>query len=218
MGSMTSPSSNSLCEIFDRLDARIRHVDEERWISSRYASADARKTLITLYAFCYELARVRLVVSDQAMGAIRFQWWRDALEELEQDEVRQHDVVLALKDRLELAYLSVASLSQLVDGYETAYETYDRAAEPEAVIAAIAANVLAAAHSWGEEIRKLAPHWAALRRGEASGCGPQVQKAPRAIRPAIAHYRLRQHWGTGKTVSPFSMRLSILRAALTGRV
>ena len=64
MGFMTSPASDSLKEIVARLDQRIQTVDEERWLSSRYAPEEARNALIILYAFYYELARVRVVVTD----------------------------------------------------------------------------------------------------------------------------------------------------------
>ena len=88
MGSMTSPASVSLKEIVAHLDQRIQTVDEERWLSSRYAPDEARQALIILYAFYYELARVRVVVTDQTMGQIRYQWWRDALEELGLEDCR----------------------------------------------------------------------------------------------------------------------------------
>jgi phytoene synthase len=218
MGSMTSPSSESLSEIFNRLDDRVRHVDEERWLSSRYAPANKRRSLIALYAFCYELARVRLVVTDPVMGAIRFQWWREALEELSDGKAREHDTVLALADRLNAKALQVESLEQLVDGYEAAYEEKDRSREPEAFLTAIAAKILADAHSWGENIRQLAPHWSALRRGEAIGIGPDVSCAPSAIRPAIAHFRLRRSWGVDKKLPPFSKRMSVLLAIVSGHI
>lgn len=215
---MTSPSSESLSEIFVRLDDRVRHVDEERWLSSRYAPANERRSLITLYAFCYELARVRLVVTDPVMGAIRFQWWREALEELADGKVREHDTVLALADRLSVNAFRIESLAQLIEGYELAYETKDRSCEPEGLLAAIAANVLVDAHSWGEAIRSLAPHWAALRRGEPVGIGPHVPLAASAIRPAVAHFRLRRAWGADRKPSSFSKRMSILLAILNGHI
>ena len=218
MGSMTSPSSESLSEIFNRLDDRVRHVDEERWLSSRYAPAIKRRSLIALYAFCYELARIRLVVTDPVMGAIRFQWWREALEELSDGKAREHDTVLALAERLDHEAFKIESLEQLIEGYELAYETKDRAREPEALLTAIAAKILADAHSWGENIRQLAPHWSALRRGDAVGVGPEVSPMPSAIRPAIAHFRLRRSWGVGKKPSSFSKRMSILLAIMTGRI
>ena len=51
-----------------RLDERVRAMDEPRWLASRYAAEADRTGLIVLYAFYYELARVRVAVTDQTMG------------------------------------------------------------------------------------------------------------------------------------------------------
>ena len=131
MGFMTSPASDSLKEIVARLDQRIQTVDEERWLSSRYAPDAARQALIVLYAFYYELARVRVVVTDQTMGQIRFQWWRDALAELQQGEPRQHDVVLVLASLMSAHEVDVGQLEQLIAAHEAAFLSDDRSAEPE---------------------------------------------------------------------------------------
>ena len=218
MGSMTSTSSESHSEIFNRLDDRVRHVDEERWLSSRYASPEDREALVVLYAYYFELARVRLIVTDASMAAIRFQWWRDALAGLEAGKPRQHDVVLALQDQTSKGKYRFDALQRLIDDFEDAFEAKNRFLEPEAKLAAIAAKVLVEAHSWGEAINKVAPHWAALRRDEVSDFGPIVEKAPNALRPAVAHFRLRKAWSAGKKLTPLSRRLSVLRAINSGRV
>lgn len=218
MGSMTRPSNESLSEILIRLDNRIRHVDEERWLSSRYAQKTEREALVVLYAFYFELARVRLIVTDPTMAAIRFQWWRDALEEMKTGKLRQHDVVMALDLQIQQKSYAFNSLTRLIDDFETAFETKDRYLEPEAKLAAIAGQVLVDAHSWGEEINQIAPHWAGLRRGESEGIGPIVSKAPKALRPAVAHFRLRKNWGIGNKPGPLARRFVVLRGINSGRV
>ena len=137
MGSMTRPASDSLTDILARLDDRVRRVDEERWLSSRYAKVSQRDALIVLYAFYYELARVRGAVSDPMLGQIRFQWWRDALEELQRGEVRQHDVVIALSDQIAAGALAWQPLRDLIEPFEGAFVASDRALEPEATLAVI---------------------------------------------------------------------------------
>ena len=215
MGSMTSPASDSLKEIVARLDQRIQTVDEERWLSSRYAPEESRRALIILYAFYYELARVRVVVTDQTMAQIRFQWWRDALEELKQGEPRQHDVVLALASILPALEGGIEQLGQLTEAHETAFFAEDRAAEPEDQLVCLATKLL------GHETAAygvIAREWAALRRGdELEQLQPKLKVSSEA-RPAVAHFRLRHAWKRGRELSALQKRLSVLCAMLAGRV
>nr|WP_197501310.1 squalene/phytoene synthase family protein [Hyphomonas sp. Mor2] len=215
---MTSPASDSLSDILTRLDARVRRVDEERWLSSRYASADQRQSLIVLYAFYYELARVRVAVTDQTMGQIRFQWWRDALDELARGDVRQHDVVLALQAETTAEHLKIAALRSMIERFEAAFLANDRRQEPEDLLAIAAAGVCAPEHEGQAVIERIALDWAQLRRGEAVPDLSPRQSIPTPLRPAVAHFRLRHLWTRGQTPSQFSTRLCILMAVFTGKV
>ena len=97
MGSMPNTTNPLSKTQWAAIDKRVRKVDEDRWISSRYAPSAQRRALTALYALAYELARVRLAVSEETLGLIRFQWWREALTELEEGKpAREHDVCLAL--------------------------------------------------------------------------------------------------------------------------
>ncbi len=218
MGFMTSPASESLKEILRRLDQKIQAVDEERWLSSRYATADQRAALIILYAFYYELARVRLVVTDATLGNIRFQWWRDALAELEQGQVREHDVCLALEAVLTDGVYKASDLLELVDAHETAFMADDRAEEPEGRLAEIAARGLNDAPMPFDQIKAIASAWSALRRGETPPEARARSKIPSASRPALAHFRLRHIWRRRGTAGRLQSRLSVLMAMLTGRI
>jgi len=219
MGSMpneTTPLSKSQ---WAAIDKRVRKVDEDRWISSRYAPAGERKALTALYALAYELARVRLAVSEETLGLIRFQWWREALQELADGKApREHDVCLALAEQVWEGRLKLGALQKLVDGYEVAFSAGDRAQEPEAWLALTAASVLTSHHDWAEEIREVAPAYAALRRSETKAFGPHVKLVPKAIRPAVAHYRLRKHYSEAGEPNAIAKRLSILKAVRTGQV
>lgn len=219
MGSMTHSATLTPPEIWANIDERMRSGDEDRWLSSRYAPKAERQALLALYAFAYELAKVRLVVTEPALGAIRFQWWREALEELERGETpRAHEVVGALADMLANNRYSIETLQRLVDEFEDAFEDSDRARQPEVLLTMTAANVLDEAHGWGGHIRKLAPYVAALRRGEPAGDTPAVPKVPGSIRPAVAHLRLRRLYG--RTVSPgrLAKRICVMRAVMSGIV
>jgi phytoene synthase len=56
----------------------IRAHDRDRYLLSLFAPVDRQAALWALYAFNYEIARTREVVSDTTLGLIRLQWWRDA--------------------------------------------------------------------------------------------------------------------------------------------
>ena len=113
------------------LDQRLAREDEDRWLSSRYAPREKRAQMIALYGLNLELAKVRVVVKEPGLGAIRFQWWREAITEIaEGKSARKHDVVSAVSE----ATLNSKVCFGLIDGHEVAYEQNDRALEPEALL------------------------------------------------------------------------------------
>jgi Squalene/phytoene synthase len=223
MSTKTSPSDNVTGPLSDAgwlaIDQRLKRADEDRWVASRFAPEQNRRTLTALYALALELARVRTVVSEPGLGQIRFQWWREALAELEQGAApRAHDVVSALAAESAAGRLRLAGVQKLVDGYEAAFEASDRAREPEAWLALLAASVLVPAHGWAEEIREVSAAYAAARRGGSKAFGPHVKAAPKSIRPAIAHFRLRKFYCEGKNPNGMTKRFSIMKAMQTGIV
>lgn len=83
---------------FDDVGAHVRRVDEDRWIASRFADARGRARLEAVYAFAYEVARVREAATDPLIGEIRLAWWREVIEALEADPagMRRHLAAQAL--------------------------------------------------------------------------------------------------------------------------
>jgi phytoene synthase len=216
MSTKSTPLSDAA---WSAIDARIRKGDEDRWISSRYAPEPQRRTLIGLYGLAFELARVRQAVKEPGLGLIRFQWWRDQLAALDAGAAApDHDVLTVLAEEISAKRLRVSGLQKLVDGYEAAFDADDRGREPEAWLAMLAASVLVPAHDWAEEIREVSSAYAAARRGASKAFGPHVKPAPKPVRPAIAHYRLRKFYCEGKQPNALQRRLSILRAMQTGIV
>lgn len=75
----------------------VRQQDPDRFLIALFAPAAAREALWALYAFNYEIARTREVVSDTTLGLIRLQWWRDSLDEIYRNETpRRHEVLTPL--------------------------------------------------------------------------------------------------------------------------
>jgi phytoene synthase len=77
----------------------IRQHDPDRFLISLLAPRQHRAALWVLFAFNYEIAKTREVVSDTTIGLIRLQWWRDALSEIYDGKApRKHEVVTPLAD------------------------------------------------------------------------------------------------------------------------
>lgn len=99
-------------------DARLKRTDEDRWLATRYAPADARERLVALYLLNQELQRA-LHAKEAMLGKIRLQWWRETLAQLAGSApLRRHDLAeelsRVLRDRAEL----LAPMNALVDAYD----------------------------------------------------------------------------------------------------
>ena len=57
----------------------LRTHDHDRYLTALMAPRRVRDSLMALYAFNAELARIPTLVSEPALGDIRLQWWRDAV-------------------------------------------------------------------------------------------------------------------------------------------
>ena len=101
----------------DDLDAMVRRVDPDRWLSSRFiGQAEARADVVALYAFDHELARAPRVASNALLGEMRLTWWREALEEMfEGRRVRQHPTAQALARAVARRDLKREILETMID-------------------------------------------------------------------------------------------------------
>jgi phytoene synthase len=59
--------------------AIVRRHDRDRFQTALFAPAAQREALFALYAFNYEIARVRESVTEPALGHIRLEWWRETI-------------------------------------------------------------------------------------------------------------------------------------------
>jgi len=57
----------------------VREHDPDRFLLSLSAKGARRRALWALYAFNYEIAKTREVVTETTIGLIRLQWWQDAV-------------------------------------------------------------------------------------------------------------------------------------------
>lgn len=101
--------------VIERLDA----VDPDRMRAARLADSDIRDRLFALYAFHAELAKIPELVSEPMMGQIRYQWWRDCLNEIYgAGPVRAHEVSTPLAEMVAQSGISRFLLDRIIDGRE----------------------------------------------------------------------------------------------------
>ena len=71
----------------------LRKNDNDRFLATLLAPHEKREEIFTIYAFNQELAKVKETTKEEMIGMIRFQWWREAIEEIYSGKPRKHDVV-----------------------------------------------------------------------------------------------------------------------------
>src|SRR5262245_33495989 len=122
----------------DRLSpvaALVRRHDRDRFQTVLFAPAARREALFALYAFNYEIARVRESVTEPALGRIRLEWWRENVAAAYQaGAVRRHPVVEALTAAIREYALTQEHIDRLIDARETNLED-----EPPVSLAALEA-------------------------------------------------------------------------------
>lgn len=80
---------------------RIVHGhDHDRYLTALFAGAALRRGLVALYAFNFEIARVRETVSESLLGEIRLQWWQETIDGIYGGNARAHAVARELAHAL----------------------------------------------------------------------------------------------------------------------
>lgn len=217
------------------LDALIRRVDPDRWISSRFIpDPQVRADVIALYAFDHELARAPRVSSNSLIGEIRLTWWREALEEIfEGRPVRRHPTAEALAAAVARQGLARAPLEDLIDAryceLDAAALAGDEALAWARGTGGGAAELVAGLLDDQAEAgaaREAGAVWALGRRmATAPDLAPvfaqtldrarrDVQRLPPKAFPAVAHAALAERAGGGE----LARRLRVTWAVARGRI
>jgi len=132
----------------------VRRYDGDRFVACLFAPEDRRPALMALHAFNLEVAKTREVVREPIAGAIRLQWWRDALDEIYGGGMpRRHQVVRPLAAAVHRHRLAREPFDRLLDAREAdladariptadALETYAEATS--ATLTGLALDILGA--------------------------------------------------------------------------
>jgi len=223
----------------ETLDALVRRVDPDRWLSSRFiADPVARADVVALYAYEHELARAPRVASNPLLGEIRLTWWREVLDEIfEGGPVRHHPAAQALAETTGRRSLPREPLEALIDARyreldpepmsaseavawarDTAGRTaslavtvLDPGAEPTLAVEAGAAWALARRAAEQPDLRRAFEELLREGRGAARRLSP-------AAFPAVAHAIFAQRRAQGLPVAGAASRLRLTLAVALGRI
>ena len=105
---------------------QIQNSDYDRYISLIFSPKQKREDLEVLALFNLEMSRVKNKVSEPMLGLIRFQWWREAIDEIFDfsKTPRNHELVNLLRNLVEkYALLSKEEFIKLIDAREKDLET-----------------------------------------------------------------------------------------------
>jgi len=98
---------------------QLKRADPDRCRAAMFADKAVRARLLLLYAFHYELAKIPELVSEPMIGAIRYQWWRDAIAEIYAGTtVRQHEITTPLAQLISDCEIPRFWVDKLIDGRE----------------------------------------------------------------------------------------------------
>lgn len=114
-GETTAPPSSGLSAVAQL----VRRHDRDRYMTALFAPAARREALLALYAFNYEIARVREAVTQSTLGQIRLQWWREVVDAaFAGAPTRQHPIALAVTAAIREHRLDRVPLDRLIDARE----------------------------------------------------------------------------------------------------
>ena len=166
----------------------VRRSDRDRFLTALFATSTLREHLYSLYAFNIEVSKTREVVSEAMLGAIRLQWWREAIEAIyDRKPARQHAVVQALEGTINACSLDRAYFERLINGRMLDLETSppsDLAALLDYADATSGCLIILALQALGEKVDE-ASRQIALEVGRAWSIVGMIRAMP---------YQLQRGW------------------------
>ena len=109
--------AEKMSEVLISTRESLKQVDPDRYRAALMADAQRRDDLLILYAFHYELSKVPDVTSEPMLGQIRYEWWREAIDEIYSGkEVRRHEITTPLAELLRRTDVPRFWIDRLIDG------------------------------------------------------------------------------------------------------
>lgn len=96
---------------------RLIEIDPDRYRAAMLGDKTAKDRLVLIYGFHSELAKIPELVSETMIGEIRYQWWRDAVDEIYSGKtVRKHEITTPLAALIHETNLPRFWIDRLIDG------------------------------------------------------------------------------------------------------
>jgi phytoene synthase len=99
----------------DTVRTIARAGDFDRALAAAFAPRETLPDLLALCAFNVELARIAEQVSEAQLGAIRLQWWREAIARSSKGETVGHPVADAFGETARTRALPAETVAALID-------------------------------------------------------------------------------------------------------
>ena len=93
----------------------LRLHDNDKYLALLFAPKAKKLQLAALFNFHYQISQIALEVSEPMVGLIKFQWWREAFEEMQQGQTpRPHPILLGLQH----SNVNYGRLLKVIETYE----------------------------------------------------------------------------------------------------
>ncbi|AIL65007.1 squalene synthase HpnD [Rickettsiales bacterium Ac37b] len=78
---------------------QVKNFDNDRYLCSLFTpSSQMREQLFIIYAFNIELNFIKHRVNDEMLAMIRLEWWRETIEDIYLNKIREHPIVKPLAE------------------------------------------------------------------------------------------------------------------------
>ena len=111
----------------------VKEADYVSYLCALLAGEKYCDRLFSLYAFNYEISKIKYLVSEPMSGYVRIQWWRDAIGDIYNDNINKHnnDIINALYLVVKQTSIEQILFENLLDAKDSemdskAYESIDQ--------------------------------------------------------------------------------------------
>ncbi|GLB38317.1 putative squalene/phytoene synthase [Lyophyllum shimeji] len=111
----TASNTNTATDPFEYCKDLVRKHDYEGFLVSQFYPSHAKGGYFAVKAFSVELAMVQEHVSNQMIGKMRMQFWRDAVKGINEGKPPRHPIALALHQASQKANLPAYHFKRIID-------------------------------------------------------------------------------------------------------
>ena len=97
----------------------VQQYDRDRYLCALFTDTIRREALFSIYAFYYEISRIKFRVTDPLLGQIRFQWWRESIDKVLEGRIERHEIIIGLDAAIRNYKLHRILFFDLIDIWES---------------------------------------------------------------------------------------------------